>query len=62
MLKKFNFYSGGYDIDKIDTINEILNELLSNPTTQLDELTISGDLFECRCFDVFYKKGLKEIK
>ncbi|CAD8043825.1 unnamed protein product [Paramecium primaurelia] len=62
LLKKLNIHSGGYDIDKIETISILINEILQNPKTQLDELIISGDEQECRCFDEFYAKGLKEIK
>ncbi|CAK55641.1 unnamed protein product (macronuclear) [Paramecium tetraurelia] len=62
LLKKLNIYSGGYDIDKIETMSNLMNEILQNPTTQLDELTITGDEQECRCFDAFYERGLKEIK
>jgi hypothetical protein len=60
-LKSLTIFNGGYDIDKIETIDFLLNEILLNPATNLDLLKINGLNHECRCFDTFYSKSLSKM-
>lgn len=39
-----------------------MNEILSNTSIKLEELTIKGTGYECRCFDEFYQKGINLMK